>query len=427
MKRLAIALSLFVLVALGAAVIVGSSGGSASYLVAARFDSAGAIVAGEDVEVAGAVVGTVQSLGLTRDYKAVLTLAIDRRAFTPFHQDASCTIRSQGVLAVEFVDCSPGSSTSPPLPAGPGGTHVLSVQHTSAPIEFDLVTNIMRAPAAEYLQTLISELGTGLTARGGDLGAVIRRSNPGLAQTDRVLSILAAENQSISSLLASADAVARPLAAQRAALARFVGGAEVTGAASAQQSANLERSIERLPGFLRALRPILAQLGTLSDQGVPVLAALRSSAPQLTLAAGELAPFARRGIPATRTLGSLAAQATPALLSARPLIGDLRTLAAAAPPSASKLASLTGSFQQQAGITHLLQLLFYSTNAVNGFDADGHYARAELLSGACSEYTASGYFGCAAQFGGTSQVAKPIRGTLVRELRTLFRYLIGTR
>ncbi|MHB8696100.1 MAG: MlaD family protein [Solirubrobacteraceae bacterium] len=396
------------LIVAGVVIATRASPGSRDYMVAARFDDAGAIVAGEDVEVDGGVVGTVESLGLTRDYKAVLTLRIDKRQWTPFHQDASCTIRSQGVLAVEFVDCQPGTDGSPPLPAGPGGVHVLGVQHTSSPIEVDLVTNIMREPAGQYFATLLDELGTGLAARGSDLGAVLRRSNPGLAATDHVLHILGHQNRSLEALASSASAVLRPLVTKRAALARFVAAAEVTAQAPAQQSANVERSITRLPTFLRKLRATLAQLGALSDQGLPVLAALHATAPSLDDAIVALRPFSRRGLPAVRSLGTLTETATPALERSRTLIKDTAKLGANLLPASRNLSALTASFEQQGGITHLLQLLFYSTNSVNGFDSAGHYARAELLSGACSEYTARGYFGCASQFGGTSQVAKPI-------------------
>jgi hypothetical protein len=55
-----------------------------------------------------------------------------------------------------------------------------------------------------------------------------------------------------------------------------------------------------------------------------------------------------------------------------------------------------------------MNILYGATNAVNGFDEVGHYARAEPLSGACSEYTSKGFFGCDAQWGPTADSAKPI-------------------
>jgi ABC-type transporter Mla subunit MlaD len=111
MRRLLGPVALMCIVLVGVLLVTGSAGGGGGYVVAAQFDNSGAIVAGEDVEVAGGVVGTVQSLGLTRDYKAVLTLRIDKQRFVPFHGDASCTIRSQG--------CSRSSSSTAILAAAP--------------------------------------------------------------------------------------------------------------------------------------------------------------------------------------------------------------------------------------------------------------------------------------------------------------------
>jgi phospholipid/cholesterol/gamma-HCH transport system substrate-binding protein len=195
MRRLA--LICLALAGIAVAVVLATSlasGGSGGYVVAAVFDNSGAIVPGEDVDVAGATVGTVQSLDLTRGYKAVVNLHITDRQFIPFHRDAYCTIRSEGVLAVEFVDCDTGTSGSPALVPGAAGPHELPVQQTSSPVEFDLVTNIYREPAGEYLATLLDEFGTGLAAQGSDLNAVIRRANPGLAETDQVLQVLDRQN-----------------------------------------------------------------------------------------------------------------------------------------------------------------------------------------------------------------------------------------
>ena len=66
------------------------------YYVRAIFDNAATCVPGEDVKVAGVPVGVVQSLDVTDDKKAAVTLRIDDEDFTPWKADASCTIRPAG-------------------------------------------------------------------------------------------------------------------------------------------------------------------------------------------------------------------------------------------------------------------------------------------------------------------------------------------
>ena len=93
MRRLAL-IAISLLVALGAVVAVagpGSSRGAGSpYLVRAIFDNAAFAVDGEDVRIAGADVGSIQSLDVTPDRRhAAVTLSIDDARFTPFYANAT--------------------------------------------------------------------------------------------------------------------------------------------------------------------------------------------------------------------------------------------------------------------------------------------------------------------------------------------------
>ncbi|MFZ0042397.1 MAG: MlaD family protein, partial [Solirubrobacteraceae bacterium] len=58
------------------------------YTVRAVFDDASFAVPGEDVRIAGANVGSIQSLGVTQNKRAAVTISIENRAFVPFHANA---------------------------------------------------------------------------------------------------------------------------------------------------------------------------------------------------------------------------------------------------------------------------------------------------------------------------------------------------
>src|SRR3712207_8246152 len=91
--------------------------------VRAVFDNAAFVVPGEDVKVAGVKVGAVDSLGV-EDKKAVITLKITEPGFSPFHEDAHCSIRPQSLIGERYVECTPGTDASPalePIPAGEPG------------------------------------------------------------------------------------------------------------------------------------------------------------------------------------------------------------------------------------------------------------------------------------------------------------------
>src|SRR4051794_7571652 len=116
MRRVAILL--LVAVGLPALLVFGTGAGEgdSGYEVRAIFDNASYIVKGEDVKVAGAVVGDVKGLDVTDDKRAVIVLNITKPGFTPFHEGATCTIRPQSLIGEKFVECTPGPDKGRDLP-----------------------------------------------------------------------------------------------------------------------------------------------------------------------------------------------------------------------------------------------------------------------------------------------------------------------
>src|SRR5215217_3365709 len=104
------------------------------YEVRAIFDNASAAVPGEDVRIAGAKVGVIDSMDVTRSKRAAVTLRIDDDRFTPFRSDAHCTVRPQSLIGEKYVDCQPGTSAGSPLEridSGDGeGDYLLPVANT---------------------------------------------------------------------------------------------------------------------------------------------------------------------------------------------------------------------------------------------------------------------------------------------------------
>jgi virulence factor Mce-like protein len=360
------------------------------YFVRAIFDNASTLVPGEDVKVAGVPVGVISDLDITPDKKAAVTLRIDDEAFIPWKSDAKCKIGSQGLIGEKFVDCQPGSSSAENLARideGDGeGERLLAVERTSSPVDLDLINDIMRLPYRERFAILLSEFGAGLAGRGEELNEVIHRANPALRETDQVLKIRADQNHVLSRLARDSDRVLQPLARERESFADFVVQANATGEASAERRGDLARSIELLPGFLRELRPLMADLEDFTDQGTPLLTDLNAAAPalgRLIEAQGTLADASRESFP---SLGDALERGRPALIEARPLIQDLGKLGQEAAPVAVNLDDLTKSLNKTGAIERLNDLIYYLSLVSNGFDGLGHYLRAGLVTNVCSTY-----------------------------------------
>src|SRR5258708_31979025 len=102
-------LGVVAIVAAAAAVVavVATGRAQSGYRVRAIFDSAANVIPGEDVKIAGAKVGAVDSLDITPQQKAVVVLKINNAGFQDFRADASCTIRPQSLIGEKFVEGTP--------------------------------------------------------------------------------------------------------------------------------------------------------------------------------------------------------------------------------------------------------------------------------------------------------------------------------
>jgi ABC-type transporter Mla subunit MlaD len=410
MSRL-IAIVVAAVAALAVLVVLGTGAGDdhkGEYKVRAIFSNAFTVIPGEDVKISGVKVGSISGLDVTPDNKAAVILNITEPGFKDFRKDATCTIRPQSLIGERYVECTPtqpraeGDAPAPELAKidkGAGqGQYLLPDSQTIKPVDLDLVGNIMRLPYRERLSIIINELGTGLAANGDTLRRAVKEANPALQQTDRVLAILAAQNQTLADLAKNGDAVLAPLARDKAKVADFVVKANTTAQATAERRTALEANLAKLPGFLKELKPTMERLGGLSDQLTPVLTDLHAAAPQINTFIKQLGPFSQAGTPALTSLGDSAVVGDQALLKSKPIVGDLGAFAKDARPTVGNLEQLLTSLKDTGGIERLMDFLYFSAASTNGYDSLGHYLRAVFVLTNCTTYSLEPIPGCSANF-----------------------------
>ncbi|MEA2405164.1 MAG: hypothetical protein QOE08_1811, partial [Thermoleophilaceae bacterium] len=350
---------------------------------------------------------------VTADKKAAVTLMVTQPGFAPFHNDAKCSIRPQGLIGEKFVECSPGTNGLPELAKVPdgqkgAGEHLLPVQNNSSPVDLDLVNDVLRLPYRQRLSIILNEFGTATAGRGKTLNDAIHRANPALRDTDRVLAIIAGQNRTLSQLAVDSDTILQPLAAKRQQVSDFIVKSNETAQATAERSADIERTFQRFPHFLRELKPTLADLGSLSKQMTPVVTDLHAAAPDLNRFITQLGPFSSAATPALKSLGNAADVGRPALNHSLPLLTDLAKFAKNANPVGQQLATLTSSLDRTGGIERFADYLFYQATAINGFDGISHYLRAGFITNTCSVYTVDPAVGCSSNFSETKTLGKTV-------------------
>lgn len=425
MRKLAIALAVAV-VAVAIFLIAGGRDDDDAYLVRAVFDNSSFLVEGEEVRVAGATVGKIEAVDVTRpgeidSYedgrpqaipgKAVLVMRIEDPGFQDFRRDASCLIRPQSLIGEKFIDCrptiprAPGSEPPPPLreigDGQPGeGQYLLPLENNSSTVDPDLINNINRLPYAQRFRLILNELGAGLAGRGEDLEEVIERSNPVLRDVNRLLGTLAAQRNRLAQLSADSEQILSALARERTSVAGFFSNAGAAAEASAERGPSLEASFEKLPEFLREFRLTMRGLQGFSDAAAPVFVDLGRATPALTRATEALAPFSDASTVALKSLGAAGEEAGPLIRSADPVVRQIRDLANSGVGPTKNLAKFLVSTKKTGGWDGLVDLIYNTTATLNEFDQYGHFGKALITLSNCVDYVVAPTSSCNANFNG---------------------------
>jgi phospholipid/cholesterol/gamma-HCH transport system substrate-binding protein len=430
MSRRAI-VSTLLLVAAVVVVVLLVSGGSSSdgYRVRAIFDNGAFMVNGEQVRVAGANVGTIESVSVSRPGetvayrdgkavsvpgKAIIVMEITDPSFQDFRQDATCLIRPQSLIGEKFVDCRPTLPRAPGSPAppalkkvesGPGeGEYLLPLGSNGTSVDPDLINDIQTLPYAQRFRLIFNELGAGLAGRGEDIKVLVKRANPVLRDVDRLFGILSSQRDQLAQLASDSEEILGPLSRERAHVAGFFANSGAAAEASAERGPQLEESLQKFPKFLTEFRQTMINLKGFSDAATPVFEDLGEAAPSLTDATRTLTPFSKATTVALKSLGAAGEASGPIFRETDPVVRKARDLAKSGVSSTTELAKLLTNIQQTGGWNGLVELIYNTAGSLNGFDQYGHFGRTHVALTNCLEYSPSkggqSGGGCTARFHG---------------------------
>jgi phospholipid/cholesterol/gamma-HCH transport system substrate-binding protein len=445
MIRRAIPVVLLAAIVVGIVLLVsgGTSGGG--YQVRAIFDNGAFMVSGEQVRVAGANVGTIESVSVSRPGevvaykdgkpvsvpgKAIMVLDITDPGFQDFREDASCQIRPQSLIGEKYVDCrptlprAPGSPEAPPLQkieSGPGkGQYLLPLGSNGTSVDPDLINDINTLPYAQRFRLIFNELGAGLAGRGEDLNVLVKRANPVLRDVDTLFGVLSAQRNQLAQLAADSEEILEPLSRDRESVAGFLANAGTSAQASSEKGPELEEALQKFPTFLTEFKLTMRRLKGFSDAARPVFEELGRAAPSLTDATRTLTPFSEASTVALKSLGKAGEESGPLFGEAAPVVRKAAKLAKSGATPTKELAELLVSLRKTGGWSALTELIYNSAATLNGFDQYGHFSRTLVSLTNCAEYQAKpgGESSCVARFQGpnASETATTSAAELMRLL-----------
>src|SRR5215207_3917132 len=361
-------------------------------------DNAFGIVAGADMKVAGVRAGSIKDLEVDpKTHKALVDFEITKEGFGSLRKDVTCESRPQSLIGEYYIDCKPGTASEK---LADGAT--IPVEQTTSTIPIDLVNNVLRRPYRERLAIILDELGAGVAGRAEDINDVVRRASPALRETDRVLAKLATQNQTLKQLVTDADTTLGDLAANKRDVGRWVVETKETASASAERREDIAAGLQRLPTFLRELRPTMDALGDASEAQVPSLQNLNASSGQLATFLQNLEPLSESTQVNLRSLAEASRKGRPAVKAAQPVVAELDKATEKAPELAKNSAIVfehlndrkhavekdprSPGGQGYTGFEAVLQWVFDQSQAINIYDKNGYILKVNLFHSKCSNY-----------------------------------------
>jgi phospholipid/cholesterol/gamma-HCH transport system substrate-binding protein len=356
------------------AILMFGGGGGHEYRL--FFQTAGQLVKGNQVQVAGHRVGKVDDIELTDDNRAEVTITVDDE-FAPLHQGTTAVIRvvSLPSIANRNISLTPGPNNAPEIPDG----GVLEAEKTTTPVDLDQIFNTLDPKTRRSLQKLLEGFSQWYVGRGKDLNRSFRHLSPALATTSQFMRELSADQEVFTNFLIDASRVVSALAERSDDVAGFVSNTNTTFRAIGDESLALAQTLRFLPGTLRQanstfvnLRSALVELNELTNVTKPV--------------APDLAPFFRR-------LNRLVKASTPAFRDFAGLVRErganndlidlLRDLPELSRVSTKSFANSIRALRRSQNVIEFIRpyapdftaWIEKFAHATSYYDANGHYAR----------------------------------------------------
>jgi phospholipid/cholesterol/gamma-HCH transport system substrate-binding protein len=349
-----------------------------SYTLHAVFQNASGLVTGNSVLVGPAQVGTVNSIGLTRNGSAEVTMSLQSDA-APVHQGTVARIYEDSLsgIASKYVELEPGSQDAPAITDG----GVIDQNHTYSSVNLDQVFDTLDPLTRKGLQNVVRGEAASLQGAGHRANQALRYLAPGLQSTSQVTAELARDQPVFDKLISDGAQTMQALASKSQQLTQLISDTSTATGAIARQSQALEDALTLLPGTLTRGATTFAGLRTTLDALAPLVAASKPAVRRLPEFATRLGTLVDISIPTVAELNRLIHNPAGT--------GDLTQLALEAPGLARTAAAafprlIKEMNDSQAQLDYLRN---YTPDVVGAltnlgqigatFDANGHYTRTQ--------------------------------------------------
>ena len=261
------------------------------------FETGGQLVEDNEVLIGGAPVGTVNSIKLTENGQAEVSITVNQQ----LHEGTKAVIRQTSLsgIANRYVSITPGPDNAPGLDDGA----IITEVDTTTPVDLDQLFNALRAPERKGLQDIIQGSATAYAGSAEEANETYRYLSPALVATDRLIQEVNRDQRVLTDFLVSGSRVVTAVAERRDDLSGLVSNGNQALGAIASQNDALDRTLVALPPALRQANTTFFNL-------------------RLTL--DDLDPLVETAKPATKNLAPFLRQLKPVVSKSVPVFKDLR-------------------------------------------------------------------------------------------------------
>lgn len=357
-------------------------GGSRQYKLI--FDTGGQLVPGNQVLVGGQEVGSIDSIDLTDNGQAEVTVNMER----PILEGSSAQIRLSSLsgIANRYISLQMGPDSDAELPDGA----TLANDATTSPVDLDQLFNTFDPRTRRSLQDFIQGQATVYTGNTEAARETYKFFAPSLQEGERLLAELNKDDAALSRFLVEGGRVFGAVADRRDDLSAFTENANQALGAIASENEALDGTLAALPPAMRQANTTFVNLRAALDDVDPLISDLGEVAPDLPQFLRDLRPVARDTRPVLADL-TVAIQRpggnndlTDALLDVPVAERAART---AVPATVDALADSQHIFEFIRPYSPDLIALISRLGSGSGYyDFNGHYIRAQVAGSNLFDY-----------------------------------------
>jgi phospholipid/cholesterol/gamma-HCH transport system substrate-binding protein len=369
-------------------VLVVLFGGSSGHTYHLMFQNGGQLVTGNQVLVAGQPIGSVDSVKLTQDAQAEVTISTDE----PLHEGTTAVIRATSLsgIANRYVSITPGPNNAAELKDGA----TLTGERTTSPVDLDQLFDTFRPNTRKALQNVIQ--GSAAVYDGHTQGAQqsYKYFAPALSSTRRLFEELNSDSRVFAQFLAQGSKALGAIAARRNDLAALTSNANQALGAVASQNQALDRTLVALPPTLRQADTTFVNLRAALDDLTPVVNATKPATKDLAPFLRKLRPVAQHSVPVVDNLAKAVNRPGPH----NDTTDSLRELPRAESKASTAIPQAIGGLNASQPVVEfarpympdLMGFLSKFGEVTAFYDANGHYARVQTAEANLFHYCAPG-------------------------------------